>query len=1097
MRGRRRGAAGRSAEPALHGGASARRQTPGRASGSVSYDGARLRPWLNRLITLCLTAARPAALLATLAALGPAQAQDDPDPEPEGSFIFLGGGAGHGIGMSQYGALGRAQAHHSYAEILGFYYDGTSIGDLTDFSDSTTDFAVHADVDVLLEVRTSLALAPPTNPPSDWELEVTAGGTDLGSITAAAQVEWDEADTRWAVTTVVGGPPGSETDLCDGVAACDEPSALVFALGDAEVVVLDDVGSYRSGEIVLHPADLAGPKGSLTELCGSPQELDADNAVVQEGEFCVIHGDLAMQEYLYGIFEVPRSWPAEALKAQAVAARSFAARKILSRTAQRSWHAPFEIRSTTQDQVYGGVRGCGDWCAAVDATDTEIVVYRAGPSSNIAETLYTAANGGHTASPVEVWAGGSTRSYLQAKPDPYDSNAQNPHHIGATVHSAADLTAWLDASEDFDVGTVQSITLDAPDSRRTDLAEVTVGGSKASATVGWDVFTEAVAAGCGQRADCRLTAPAYRVVTITDISEGRYYYDPVIWLLGEELTTGTSPTTFSPDDTVTRGQLATFLWRFAGEPEVSQDVPFADVPDGRYYTTAVKWMFTEGITTGTSPTTFSPNVGVSRAQLATFLWRFAGEPEASQTQPFADVAEGRYYTDAVQWLAETGITTGTSPTTFSPARTLTRGQIATFLHRLAEAPTAVDAYAGLPPYMDDYRRPAAVPLGMGAPVLKLLEDGSPQISVAWGEPDHDGRSEVTGYNLRYRPEGGTWQTQGVTISAGDRTATISGVEAGTRYMVQVRAVNDVGHSEWSMGRHRFVRTEFSELVLDIHDRAVNGQSYGVLKTPNGWTLPILEATENGWTVWTPCANAAEVTAGTVIEQVDFVIDPGHGGIETGAVGPGGTVERDLNLAVAKRLRDELVAAGYTVVLTREGDVRVPLTTRSEIARALEPIAIMSIHFNGTENPVTRSTPGTEIYRQRHSDDSKRLAEMIYAEVIETLSGHDITWIGRNVAGVLIRPSVDYPGYDWYGMLRRPGPVTSVLIEYGYLNSSPDEEALYKQVSVQQALARATVRALEQFVPDPDSGVAGPDFGPAPEPPEGVGTVVNCEDPPLQ
>ncbi|MEO0492817.1 MAG: S8 family serine peptidase [Actinomycetota bacterium] len=112
-----------------------------------------------------------------------------------------------------------------------------------------------------------------------------------------------------------------------------------------------------------------------------------------------------------------------------------------------------------------------------------------------------------------------------------------------------------------------------------------------------------------------------------DVNPGAFYERGVEWMVAEEITTGTSPTTFSPGAAVSRGQLATFLYRYAGSPSVNATTGFTDVSAGAYYADAVAWMVAEGITTGTSPTTFSPNAGVTRGQLATFLWRLAGEPQ--------------------------------------------------------------------------------------------------------------------------------------------------------------------------------------------------------------------------------------------------------------------------------------------------------------------------------------------------------------------------------------------------------------------------------------------------------------------------------------
>ena len=170
--------------------------------------------------------------------------------------------------------------------------------------------------------------------------------------------------------------------------------------------------------------------------------------------------------------------------------------------------------------------------------------------------------------------------------------------------------------------------------------------------------------------------------SFTDVPAGAYYADAVKWAVAEGITSGTSPTTFSPNNGCTRAQMVTFLWRAAGCPEPESDYePFRDVPKDAYYRKAVLWAAGEGITSGTSATTFSPNATVTRAQTVTFLWRWEGEPEADQRSGFRDVPAGQYYSQAVSWAVEAGITNGTGTTTFSPGQTCTRAQIVTFLWR--------------------------------------------------------------------------------------------------------------------------------------------------------------------------------------------------------------------------------------------------------------------------------------------------------------------------------------------------------------------------------------------------------------------------------
>ena len=169
----------------------------------------------------------------------------------------------------------------------------------------------------------------------------------------------------------------------------------------------------------------------------------------------------------------------------------------------------------------------------------------------------------------------------------------------------------------------------------------------------------------------------------TDVATGKYYYDAVVWAIEKAVTRGTSPTAFSPDAACNRAQTVTFLWRAMGSPEPTATVsPFTDVSADAYYYKAVLWAVENGVTSGTSATTFSPDATVTRAQTVTFLWRSAGQPAADGPYgDFGDVEQGAYYETAVSWAAENGITGGTGEGMFSPSASCTRGQIVTFLYR--------------------------------------------------------------------------------------------------------------------------------------------------------------------------------------------------------------------------------------------------------------------------------------------------------------------------------------------------------------------------------------------------------------------------------
>lgn len=167
-----------------------------------------------------------------------------------------------------------------------------------------------------------------------------------------------------------------------------------------------------------------------------------------------------------------------------------------------------------------------------------------------------------------------------------------------------------------------------------------------------------------------------------DVSVSSYYYNAVQWAVKNGITGGTSATTFSPDAPCTRAQAVTFLWRAVGSPAPSStEMPFADVPTDAYYRNAVLWAVENSITGGTSATTFSPDAPCSRGQIVAFLWRSKQSPMVAAENPFMDVNAADYYHDAVLWAAENGITGGTGANTFSPDAPCTRAQIVTFLYR--------------------------------------------------------------------------------------------------------------------------------------------------------------------------------------------------------------------------------------------------------------------------------------------------------------------------------------------------------------------------------------------------------------------------------
>lgn len=169
-----------------------------------------------------------------------------------------------------------------------------------------------------------------------------------------------------------------------------------------------------------------------------------------------------------------------------------------------------------------------------------------------------------------------------------------------------------------------------------------------------------------------------------DVSEDAFYANPVLWALDRGITTGTDDVHFEPERSCTRGEVITFLWRAAGSPESSHgDCPFVDVNANQYYYDAILWGIENGIVKGLDETHYGPDDSCTRAQVVTFLWRSAGSPEAKAESAFTDVLSVRYALTAITWAAENKITTGVGGSCFAPDDSCSRGQIVTFLYRAA------------------------------------------------------------------------------------------------------------------------------------------------------------------------------------------------------------------------------------------------------------------------------------------------------------------------------------------------------------------------------------------------------------------------------
>jgi N-acetylmuramoyl-L-alanine amidase len=265
----------------------------------------------------------------------------------------------------------------------------------------------------------------------------------------------------------------------------------------------------------------------------------------------------------------------------------------------------------------------------------------------------------------------------------------------------------------------------------------------------------------------------------------------------------------------------------------------------------------------------------------------------------------------------------------------------------------------------------------------------------------------------------------------------------------------------------------------------------------------VDALQGAWAhVLTPCENHVWVPLadGRIQKTADIVIDAGHGGSEPGAVGQGGLTEKELNLAVARMVVDDLAAQGVSAALARTGDYQQTLASRVAVAAAMHPKAFVSIHHNAEPDGPRPQGPGTETYYQTGKEvsaaqaaQSKRLAGLIYEEVVKTLSQYSASWVADTDAGAKYR--IGDSGNDYYGVLRISGAdgIVGSLAELAFL-SNPSEEYLLKRDDVRHAEAAAVARGIVRYLRtnDPGSGFTVP--YPRTEPAGGGGGTAGCIDP---
>ncbi len=581
----------------------------------------------------------------------------------EEEWEFDGGGWGHGVGLSQYGALGQAQDGRTATQILQHYYTGTSVTDMpaghwtTQSNGLWVGLVSNATTVNLGAVGGSLTICqpagtcPPANQPPPSFTDVTI---DPGEL--------------WRFEVDAGDPTRCRFRK---VTPADQVGNLGYGPCDA-ALTKEDTTSVRF--------DLNGKQYAHGALRFTPSS---------SGFHAVVTVDL--ERYLYGLAEVPSSWPSEALKAQAIIGRSYAVATAVERGgangSTKSASCGCHLRSTTADQAYagwakeGGTAGAS-WVKAVNDTAADILVH---PGSNyafdIAKAFYSSSNGGASENVEFVW-GGAALPWLRSVGDPWSADPKiNPLARWTVVVPSSKV----ESAFGWDRVTMVEVTSGPPG------AVVRFQGRKGGSSTSKDLW--------GDQLRLFLVANAYRrdgaAVRVSpyvklvrykgpflDIS-GHIFENAINWLAQEEITLGCNPpanTNYCPDGQVTRGEMAVFISRALGLPEPAAD-HFKD-DTGKFYEGAANRLFEAGITVGCGNGRYCGEQRLPREQMAAFLARILDLPVGPDR--FVDDS-GSQFEGAINKIAQAGVTVGCNPPAndrFCPRDNVTRGQMAAFFKRV-------------------------------------------------------------------------------------------------------------------------------------------------------------------------------------------------------------------------------------------------------------------------------------------------------------------------------------------------------------------------------------------------------------------------------
>jgi SpoIID/LytB domain protein len=571
----------------------------------------------------------PTLGLGLLMVLGaqPAAASED--------FRFDGRGWGHGVGMSQYGARALAEAGRSSAQILAHYYRGTSLGNV------------------------------PSGTPHPWVGLLQNRSVASFRAVSGTTRAWDPSG---ASHTIPAGQTWTFRHVSGSQCRWHSPSGAVGSAGACRASVTS------SGRVTVTDKGRTYQLGSNTALRLRPLPSNASRFHVSL--------EIPLERYVYGIAEVPAAWHMEALKAQAIAARSYAVHRLRAVGPASSFNQSrrnscwCHLFDSVSDQVYiGWTRESVDrWRAAVNA-DRRVVTH----SGGVAQTFYYSSSGGRTENNEDVWTGGSPISYLRSVDDPWslDARAGNPNRSwsqnvrATTIASRAglDRVLWVRVTRRNVSGSA---------------AEVEIHGVKNGRE------TTVRRAGTWVRSTFGLRSTYITRIFLPPFvdDDGSIHREDIVWIADRGITRGCNPPRndrFCPKDAVTREQMAAFLVRGFNLTRTTNK-RFVDVPRGSTFENDINRLAAAGITMGCNPPRndrYCPKDLVTRDQMAAFLVRAKGLTNANHPG-FRDVPSGSTYDQDIRRLARAGITRGCNPPTnnrYCPRDAVTREQMASFLAR--------------------------------------------------------------------------------------------------------------------------------------------------------------------------------------------------------------------------------------------------------------------------------------------------------------------------------------------------------------------------------------------------------------------------------